>query len=153
MLSYEKALIFPEGLVDALLLFCGVPGDATLRARLIGLVEPNRPDCRSRARRLYRGGIDGVAHGCVFGWCQRIGSDDPVRVDLFIDDRPVAPFLADVFRQNLLDAGVGAGAPGFAVALTDPGARPDAILRVRVAGRVVELANSGQRLASYRVTP
>lgn len=153
LLSYEKALIFPEGFIDALLRFSGVPGDAALRARLIGVVEPNRPDYLSRARRLYRGRIDGIAHGCVFGWCQRIGSNDPVRLDLFINDRPVASFLADVFRQNLLNAGVGAGAHGFAVALTDLQARPDAILHVRVAGRVVELDNGGQRLDSYQITP
>jgi hypothetical protein len=89
----------------------------------------------------------------VFGWCQRIGSNDPVRLELFIDDRPVASFLADVFLQNLLDAQVGAGAHGFAVALTGLQARPDAIIRVRVAGRVIELENSGQRLERYQMTP
>jgi len=42
LLSYEKALIFPEDFVDALLLFSGLPSDAALRARLVGIVEPNR---------------------------------------------------------------------------------------------------------------
>jgi hypothetical protein len=153
LLSYEKALIFPGDFVDTLLLFCGLTSDAALRARLLGLVEPNRKDYLSRARRVYRGRIDGIAHGCVFGWCQRIGSNDPVRLDLFVDDRLVTSFLADVFRQNLLDAKVGAGAHGFVVALTGLQARADAIIRVRVAGRVVELDNSGQRLECYQITP
>jgi hypothetical protein len=152
LLSYEKALIFPEDFVDALLRFCGLPSDAALRARLISRVEPNRKDYLSRARRIYRGRIDGVAHGCVFGWCQRIGSNDPVRLELFIDDQRITAFLADVFLQNLLDAQVGAGAHGFVVALTGLQARPDAILRVRVAGRVIELENSGQRLERYQMT-
>jgi hypothetical protein len=153
LLSYEKALIRPGDFVDALLLFCGLPSDAALRARLIGLVEPDRKAYLSRARRIYRGRIDCVAHGCVFGWCQRIGSNDPVRLDLFLDDRRVTSFLADVFLQNLLDAQVGTGAHGFVVALTGLQAKPDAIIRVGVAGRVIELENSGQRLGCYQMSP
>jgi hypothetical protein len=152
LLSYEKALIFPGDFIDAVLLFCGLRNDAALRTRLIGLVEPNRRDYLHRARRIYRGRIDGVAHGCVFGWCQRIGSNDPVRLDVFIDDRPVASFTADVFLQNLLDAKVGAGTHGFVVALAGLEAGPDAILRVKVAEREVELDNSGQRLGSYHIS-
>ena len=45
------------------------------------------------------------------------------------------------------------GAHGFVVALTDVRAGPDAITRVRVAGRVVELDNSGQCLVSYQIAP
>jgi hypothetical protein len=85
------------------------------------------------------------------GWCQRIGSDDPVWLEVFIDAQLVTSVVADVFRQNLLDAKVGAGAHGFVVALTGVQAGPDAIMRVRVAGRVVELDNSGQRLECYQV--
>jgi hypothetical protein len=153
LLSYEKALVFPEDFVDALLLFSGLPSDAALRARLVGLVEPNRKAYVSRARRIYRGRIDGFAHGCVLGWCQRIGSNDPVRLELFVDDQLVRSFLADVPLQNLLDAQIGAGAHGFVVALTDLQVRPDGIIRVGVAGRVVELENSGQRLECYQMTP
>jgi hypothetical protein len=151
LLSYEKALIFPGDFVDALLLFSGLPSDAAVRGRLVGLVEPNRKAYFSRARRIYRGRIDGFAHGCVLGWCQRIGSNDPVRLELFIDDRLVRSFLADVLLKNLLDAEVGAGAHGFVVDLTGLQARPDAIIRVGIAGRVIELENSGQRLECYQM--
>jgi len=75
-----------------------------------------------------------------------------VRLELFIDDRLVRSFLADVLLQNLLDARIGAGAHGFVVARTDLQARPDAIIRVGVAGRVIELENSGQRLECYQMT-
>jgi hypothetical protein len=153
LLSYEKALIFPGDFVDTLLLFCGSASDPALRACLVGLVEPNRVNYLSRARRVYRGRIDGVAHGCVFGWCQRIGSSDPVRLDLLVDDRPVASFLADVFLQNLLDAKVCTGSHGFVVPLVGLQPRPGATIRVRVAGRVIELDNSGQHLEHYQVTP
>jgi hypothetical protein len=90
LLSYEKALIFPGDFVDTLLLFCGLTCDAALRARLVGLVEPNRKNYLGRARRIYRGRIDGVAYGCVFGWCQRIGSNDPVRDPATGTDRRAA---------------------------------------------------------------
>jgi len=152
LLSYEKALVFPQDFVDALLRFSGLPSDAALHARLVGLVEPNRKAYLSRARRIYRGRIDGFAHGCMLGWCQRIGSNDPVRLELFIDDRLVRSFLADVLLQNLLHAQIGTGAHGFVVALTDLQVRPDAIIRVGVAGRMIELENSGQRLDLYQMT-
>jgi hypothetical protein len=89
----------------------------------------------------------------MFGWCQRIGSNDPVWLEVLIDDRLVASCRADVFRQNLLDAGVGAGAHGFVSALPGVPAGSDAIVRVRVAGRVIELENSGQRLGCYQIAP
>ena len=153
LLSYEKALIFPGDFVDTLMQFCGLPTNAALRARLVGLVEPNRKDYIARARRIYRGKIDGASGGRIFGWCQQIGSTEPVQLDMFIDDRLAASFPADVFRQDLRDAGIGSGAHGFAVELGGHKPKRHAIIRITVAGRRIELDNSGQRLADYRLKP
>jgi hypothetical protein len=153
LLSYEKALIFPGDFVDTLVQFCDLPTNAALRARLVGLVEPNRKDYIARARRIYRGRIDGVIDGRLFGWCQQIGSTDPVQLEMFIDDQLAASFQADVFRQDLRDAEIGSGAHGFAVELGGNQRKRHAIIRIRVAGGRIELDNSGQHLADYRVKP
>lgn len=153
LLSYEKALLFPGDFVDTLMQFAGLPNNPVLRARLASLVEPNRREYLTHARRIYQGRIDGVVGGNLLGWCQLLGSNEPVRLDLFIGDRLARSFLADVFRQDLLDARIGEGAHGFGVELAGLGARPNAIIRVRVAGRPIELDNSGQRLARYRIAP
>lgn len=151
LFSYEKALIFPGDFIETLTQFCGLPGNAALRARLTGLVEPNRKDYLTRARRIYHGKLERVADGRIFGWCQLLGSTDPVRLEMFIDDQLVASFLADVFRQDLQDARIGNGAHGFVVELGALRPKAHATIRVRIAGRPIELENSGQRFASYRV--
>jgi hypothetical protein len=153
LLSYEKALIFPGEFIDALVRFCGLPANANLRARLIGLVEPNRQHYLTRARRIYRGRIDAVVDGRMFGWCHQIGSTDPVPLELFVDDQLAKSFLADVFRQDLLEAGIGTGAHGFIVQLGGPQPKQHSIVSVRVAGGPIELDNSGHGLAHYRVDP
>ena len=48
LLSYETALMLPGDFVDAVMRLCDMPRSAALRARLIGMIEPNRAE-------LYRG--------------------------------------------------------------------------------------------------
>jgi hypothetical protein len=74
---------------------------------------------------------------------------EPVALNLFVDDRPVLAFSADLFRQDLLDAGFGTGHHGFAIDLRQLRSRPDAVIRIRVAEQDIELDNSGRRLADY----
>ena len=149
LLSYEKSLVFPADFIDAILGFCGLPRGEALRERLIGLIEPNRQSYIARVRRRYGGVIDGVTNGFLYGWCRLTGVDDPVGLDLLVDDQPVLSFSADVFRQDLLDTGFGTGHHGFYIDLVKLSVRPDSVLRVRVAGLTVELDNSGRRLKSY----
>jgi hypothetical protein len=153
LLSYEKAVTFAADFVGALMRFCGLPTNKALHARLVGLVEPNRKDYLARARRVYRGRIDGITGERVFGWCQQIGSADPVRLEIFFDDQLITSFLADVFRQDLLAAEIGSGAHGFVVELGSHWPKRQAIIHVRVAGRPIELDNSGHHLAHYRFKP
>jgi hypothetical protein len=75
--------------------------------------------------------------------------DDPVALDLLVDDQPILSFNADVFRQDLLDTGFGTGHHGFYIDLAKLSVRPDSVIRVRVADHTIELDNSGRRLKSY----
>jgi hypothetical protein len=149
LLSYEKSLVFPGDFIDAILQFCDLPRGEALRETLIRLIEPNRQDYIAQVRRQYDGVIDGVSGGCLYGWCCLTNVADPVALDLLVDGQPVLAFVADVFRQDLLDAGFGTGHHGFSIDLAGLSLRPDALIRVRVATHAVELGNSGHRLEAY----
>ncbi len=149
LLSYEKSLVFPGDFIDAILRFCGLPRSDGLRDRLIRLIEPNRPTYIAQARRRYEGVIDGVTGGWLYGWCRLTGLDDPVALELLVDDRPAVALCADLFRQDLLDAGFGAGHHGFRADLGSLRPRPESVIRVRVATYGIELENSGRRLKTY----
>lgn len=149
LLSYEKSFVFPYDFVDAIVQFCGLPSSGLLRQRMIRLIDPNRPGYIAQARRRYDGIIDGVADGCLYGWCRLTASDDPVELELFADDRPVLHFRAKEFRRDLLDAGLGAGNHGFNLDLRELDLAPDAVIRIKVAKYGIELENSGRRLGEY----
>ncbi len=149
LLSYEKALAFPLDFVDAIMRFCGIPWNDALRERLVGVIEPNRPSYLAGARRRYEGMIEGILDGRLYGWCRLTHSTAPVTLEVFVDDRQVLRLVADVFRPDLLDAGIGQGSHGFFIALDALGARPDAVIRIQGADRGVELGNSGKRLREF----
>jgi hypothetical protein len=74
---------------------------------------------------------------------------EPVALDLYVDNQPVLTFAADLFRQDLLDAGFGTGHHGFAIDLAKLRLRSDSVIRIKVTGQGVELDNSGRPLATY----
>ncbi|HET7884462.1 MAG TPA: hypothetical protein VFL55_26470 [Acetobacteraceae bacterium] len=147
--SYEKILAFPSEFADALLRFCGVPTDDAILARLIALVEPNRPNYLAVARRQFDGLIDGVRDGQLYGWCCLTQSAEPVTLEVLVDDRVALTVVADAFRGDLLDAGFGQGRHGFFVPLGSLHAQSYSVIRVRVARHNIELPNSGTRLSDF----
>jgi hypothetical protein len=151
LLSYEKAVTFREDFVDALIGFCGLPDSAALRARSLDLIEPNRRHYIDHARQVFRGLVEGIFDDCIGGWCQLIGDNNPVPLDVHIDGRVVASLPADMFRRDLMDAGIGEGRHGFRIDLRPFNPSPDAVIQVKVARWSIELDNSGHRVAQYRV--
>ena len=150
LISYEKALAFPDDTVDAVTRFCGLPRNAALRRRLVGIVEPNRPLYLLGARRRYEGRVEGIANGSLHGWCRLTGMAEPVALELFVDDRLALRFTADAFRPDLRDAGYGEGRHGFFLDLTSHAIPANAVVRIKVATHGTELENSGRRLRDYR---
>ena len=69
---------------------------------------------------------------------------------MLVDDRVTVTVRADVFRQDLLDQGIANGRRGYIVALEQLPARPESVIRVRVAGRGVELDKSGKTVRELR---
>ena len=149
LLSYEKVLGFPQDFINSVLRFCNIEPGPALRAGLLALIEPNRPRYLATARRPFEGSIEGVREGRLYGWCWLLRMPEPVTLDVLVDDRLVLTTIADSFRQDLLDAGIGNGRHGYFVPLEELRARPDSLIRVRVARYGVELVNSGTRLCDF----
>jgi hypothetical protein len=149
LLSYEKALAFPQEIIDAILGFCDIALSAMLRDRLLSLVEPNRPQYIATARRRYEGLIEGIRDGKLYGWCWLTQTHDPVTLDVLVDDRFVMRVVADTFRQDLLDAHIGTGRHGFFIPVETLVANSDSVVRMWVAEYGIELNHSGKRLGDF----
>jgi len=139
LVSYEKAVAAPDEFVAALGDFIGAAAGAAA-------VEPGRAAFIRARRRRFEGVIDYVADGVLSGWAWEVGSAAPVRLELLLDDAVVAEFAAEQLRPDLAAAGYGGGRHGFAVNVRRFLQRPEAVVRVRVAGRTFELGKSGSRL-------
>jgi hypothetical protein len=148
LLSYEKALSLPNTMIERVLEFCGLALHDADRARLLMQVQPNRPEYLAASTSSFEGRIDGVFNGELYGWCWQTGRLEPVRLQVFADDRPVATVVADAFREDLMHAGVGNGCHGFFVPIARHGVRRSAVIRVKISNRVLELENSGMALGA-----
>jgi len=148
LMSYEKALSLPNTMIDRLLEFCGIQLDDAARTRLLMHVQPNRPEYLAAASSSFGGRIDGVFDGKLYGWCCQVGRLEPVQLQVFADDRPIATVIADAFREDLAQAGVGNGCHGFFLSLARFGVRRSSVIRVKISNRVLELENSGVKLGA-----
>ncbi len=67
---------------------------------------------------IVDGRLEGVVNGSVVGWAWSPGSPmERIWVTVFVDDEPVGLVAADLKRADLLAAGLGDGAHGFAFEL------------------------------------
>lgn len=146
LLSYEKAILFPETVVDAVMRFCALPPAPDLRERLLACVRPNDPDYATNARRKFGGKIDALLGGMLFGWCWQEGLFSPIELDVLLDGTVATRVTAGDFREDLAQVGINDGRHGFGVDLAALGANPDTAITVRVTGRSFELGNSGLTL-------
>lgn len=153
LLSYEKALQNRPVFVDSLTRFCGLDLPEAERARLAGLVEPDRPAYVESARRRFEGYIDGVRDTTLVGWACQYDMPLPVKVTVFRDGIPIRDVIADRYRQDLAAAGVGAGRHGFEIDLREFRFTRESRVSVRIHGRTFELKRSGQTTVELGAHP
>jgi hypothetical protein len=150
LLSYEKALLFPQVFVDSILSYCGITLEAQRRADLLRQIQPNRALYVLTSKRAFDGHLEGVLDGKLYGWARHIGRLEPVLLDLLIDDRLAATFMASEFRGDLLEANLGNGNHAFFLDLAEHDVNDNSMIRVRINGRTFELANSGKSLGELK---
>ena len=62
-----------------------------------------------------RGHVDGISGGFVKGWAQNAEHPEaPVCLDIFVEGRLIGQALANRYREDLAQAGLGSGHHGFA---------------------------------------
>src|SRR3954466_4357409 len=97
----------------------------------------------------YEGFIEGRSGEEMFGWCRRVGDDRPISLDLYVDGRLAATFVADYLRGDLAERGIGSGCFGF-IAPAIRNITADAIISVKVSGTDIEVTHSGLAFSAYR---
>jgi hypothetical protein len=150
LLSYEKALLFPQVFLDNILSFCGITLNEERKAAALRHVQPNRALYVFTSQRAFEGHIEGVLDGRLYGWARHIGRLEPVLLDLLIDGRLAATFEAGEFREDLLAAGIGNGNHAFFLDLAEHELTDRSVLGVRINRRTIELGNSGMSLGELK---
>ena len=99
------------------------------RAGQLGTIDPAGP---------LRGYVDTAGPDRVCGWAQDMDSpEEPVALEILVGGRPVLCLLANGYRADLRQAGLGSGCHAFDVALPDVGDGEVQVRRVSD-GRVLQ---------------
>ncbi|MDE8350005.1 MAG: hypothetical protein POG74_11080 [Acidocella sp.] len=146
LISYEKLLAFPDQTIDSIVAFCGIELDTETRIKARQAIEPNNPQYIELFHNPYRGHFDAIEGGYALGWGAATFHGDPISVELLADGVVKASARADIFRQDLLDAGIGEGCHSFKIPLARLKIKKSAKLSVRVAGDEFMLEGSGRTL-------
>ncbi|AQS90229.1 hypothetical protein A0U94_03770 [Gluconobacter albidus] len=135
-LVLEESLIQtdPQSLIMAFLDFLGPDlkddVDTDMLCRKLQYALPTRP--QKDAFPLYEGWIDAISDTSVSGWCWRRHSNLPQIVSLIVDDHIVDVKIANIFRSDLLNAGIGSGCFGFHLSLPQDGPLSADRIQVRI---------------------
>lgn len=76
------------------------------------LLDGSPKSCFIPVKKL-RGNVDACDAISLRGWVIDDNSPDSVEVDIFVDNELITQVTANIFRQDLLDAGIGDGKCGF----------------------------------------
>lgn len=101
---------------------------------------------------VYEGHLDSLTSYKIAGWAwNKCLRDTPVKLDIFADGELLATILANDYRHDIYENGVGNGWHGFDYVIPDTikDGKPH-LLQVCIAGRTVEIKNSPQWLAAGR---
>jgi len=72
------------------------------------------------SNRLYEGRLDRIKNGAIFGWAWKEETpDEPVSLDLYVDDKHKNSTVAATYRADLDLAGKGNGRHGFQIRVPD----------------------------------
>ena len=144
MISYEKSIVFPEVVINKIAEFCGIELTDSKKKLANLAISPNNSKYIKLFHPNHRGHLDVVKFGLALGWCAAMDNDEPVEVELLADGVVLGSAKADVFRADLLDAGIGNGCHAFQFDLTGFGLKHEVVLdaRTTVGGYVLDGSGS-----------
>ena len=142
LISYETALQNPVEFVELLVTFLGIACTDLQRESAVAFIEPSPHEYLSLTRvGGYKGFLDEADRHIASGWATGIDSTQHVVVNIYVDDELLTSVTANQPRSDLAELGLGDCA--FRIEFDSPIA-PGSRLRARVAGDIVDLANSPQ---------
>jgi hypothetical protein len=150
LISYEKALWHADHMIDAICTFCGLTPINEQKAAALAAITPSGEAYIYSTQLVVLGQIDNICGTTLRGWCCFSGLTDAVEIEVIADGRPIGVHLAQDYRKDLLDAGIGLGCHAFHVDLTEVDIHPSTMISVRPSGRTVVLPNSGKSVDELR---
>jgi hypothetical protein len=149
LISYEKAIQFPEKVVGEIGDFCGVEVTEHMLEQGAAIIDNGNPQYVQAARLQYQGFVGRLIDGQLRGWVKVQKRDQlRVNVELEVDGKIVQRARADVYRPDVEQAGFGDGKYGFIFPIGD-GIGRDSIVNVRIANSSIVVKNSGLPLSKY----
>lgn len=149
LISYEKALQFPDRTVAEIASFCGLHPEPGRLDAASAAIESNSPQYIQTARLRYQGRIEGLIDGQLRGWVKvQTLPQVRVNVELELDGKVVETTCASYYRPDLERARIGDGRYGFRFSITDKMNR-DSLVNVRIQNSTIVIENSGLPLSMY----
>ena len=62
---------------------------------------------------FYKGNVDRIEDGVVYGWAADLKTLEPIEVSLLIGDVELGSFVANLHREDLQEANIGDGYHAF----------------------------------------
>ncbi|WP_428033463.1 sulfotransferase [Amphritea sp.] len=129
-ISYEKLLQDKQGHLKELAAFCHLEASEDLIERACKSIEASPRsytqwvEISRQIIALNKAGFDGyidhVSESLISGWMLKSGSDQPVTLELFVNDKLITEFLCDTFRGDLITAAKSnTGNAGFSIPLPE----------------------------------
>lgn len=147
LVSYDKAVSYPEYLVDSLISFYELSPSQGQIAEAISFIQPNS-DAYLDATRITKahGRLGGIQDRRIFGWARYIHAKKTATVEIFLNDKVIGTVVADQPREDL-DKKFGTHCAYFFDLPEGIEINSGDMIRARVTDEVRDLENSPMEIA------
>ncbi len=153
LISYEKALLEPDGFVAGLAAFAGVEDAALLRRARANVAPGNERYLEESRSHRGVGRLEGLFDRTIKGWAAMSDATKPVEVRLALNGRELGVVRADRPRCDARRHEP-QGPHGFEFALPENFVVSQGdVLTGRIVGEIKDLAHSPQKIGGARAAP
>ena len=147
LVSYDKAVSYPEDLVTSLISFYKLSPNQNQIAEGISFIKPNS-DAYLDATRITKahGCLDGIQCQRIFGWARYIHAKKTATVEIFLNNKVIGTVMANQSREDL-DKKFGTPCAYFFDLPKNIEINSGDMIRARVTDEVRDLENSPMKIA------